>query len=172
VAVGAKVIGYLPGYLSEEHYGSGARFLLLDFLPIGAGPVAALAVLIGLASVVYIVRRQLDYWSATALVYAVAVIVAAPVQPWYAVGLAALGVMAEMPALALPALLAEGYYAAVILDDPHQVAVGRICYGAAAVALMVILGRRGRGRSRRGLENEPWARQKWRSSAAAASTNY
>ena len=39
LAIGPDVLGYLPGYLREERYTSGGRFLLLDpWLPYPAGP--------------------------------------------------------------------------------------------------------------------------------------
>lgn len=135
-AVGARVVGYLPGYLREEHYANAARFLLIGVLPVPGQVVTAVAVLALAAAAVWVVRTDLAPAAGVAVLLAAAVFVTSPVQPWYAVGLAGVGMVAGSPWLITPALLAEIYYAAVVLDDPHQVAVGRICYGAALVAVL------------------------------------
>jgi hypothetical protein len=77
----------------------------------------------------------------------VVLLVASPVQPWYAVVLAGLGILAGAPWLALPALLAEPYYAAVILNHPRQVGIGQLCYSIAGIGLLVAAVR-GRGLQR------------------------
>jgi hypothetical protein len=61
------------------------------------------------------------------------------VQPWYAVVLAGLGILCRAPWLALPALLAEPYYAAVILDNPRQIGIGQLCYAAAATSMLFLI---------------------------------
>ena len=52
-------------------------------------------------------------------------------QPWYAVPLVALAVVAVRPEWALVAAAAYPYFFAVILDAPHTVAIGRLSYGLA-----------------------------------------
>lgn len=133
--VGARVVGYLPGYLSEEHYGNGDRFLLLTLLPLRGHVAAGAAAAIVVATAGLAVRARWGPEATTAAVLSVALLVASPVQPWYAVGLAAIGILLSTPWLVLPALCAEPYYAAVILDSSHQVAIGRLCYGAAALTV-------------------------------------
>lgn len=49
LAVGVEVLGYLPGYLRENEYDSGGRYVLLGFLP---DATASAAVLLGLSLVV------------------------------------------------------------------------------------------------------------------------
>ena len=43
LAVGVKVLGYLPGYLREENYDSGGRYLLASLLHLPVVPAAAVA---------------------------------------------------------------------------------------------------------------------------------
>jgi hypothetical protein len=38
--------------------------------------------------------------------------------------------------LILPALVGEIYYAAVIINDPRQVLIGRVCYGLALLGVL------------------------------------
>lgn len=143
---GARVVGYLPGYLKEEHYGNAARFLLIGALPLPGPVVTALAATLIAGAAFWAVRSDVDPAVGSAALLATAVLVATPVQPWYAVGLGGIGIIVGAPWLMAPASLAEIYYATVILDDPHQVAVGRVCYGLAllGVASATIVARRSR----------------------------
>ena len=145
--VGAQVVGYLPGYLREEHYANAARFLLVGVLPLPDPVITALASILVLASVVWAIRTDRPPATGLAVLLSVAVLVTSPVQPWYAVTLAGIGAWLGAPWLMAPAVLAEVYYAAVILDEPHQVAVGRICYGVALAVVLsaTVVSRRGGG---------------------------
>jgi hypothetical protein len=138
-AVGMRIVGYLPGYLQEEHYSSGGRFLILGLLPIGGHLVALLAALTVGAAAYLALRSGADPLVATTAIFLVALLVVSPVQPWYAVVLAGLGVLAGAPWLAVVALLAEPYYAAVILDHPHQIGIGQLCYLAAALTVAMLV---------------------------------
>jgi hypothetical protein len=136
LVVGSRVLGYVPGYIHEEHYTSGGRFLLLGLLSL-PGPlttVVAAAVVVGVAAAVG--RSGHGPAAALAIVLSVLILVTTPVQPWYAAVAGGAGVLAGAPWLLTLGLAAEPYYAAVILADPHQVAVGRIVYG---LALAVVL---------------------------------
>lgn len=64
-------------------------------------------------------------------------LVATPVQPWYAVSVAALGVLDRAWWWAVLAMVAWPYYAAVVLDDPDAPSLGRAGY---ALALAAVLG--------------------------------
>jgi hypothetical protein len=146
-AVGARVVGYLPGYMKEEHYSNAARFLLLDLLPLPGQVITGLALILFAAAALVVVRADLRPATGLAVLLTVTVVLTSPVQPWYAAGLAGIGILVRAPWLVTLALLAEVYYAAVILADPHQVAIGRLCYGAALlvmVAGVVLAHRRGR----------------------------
>ncbi|GGM87057.1 glycosyltransferase 87 family protein [Dactylosporangium sucinum] len=111
LAVGTRVIGYVPGYLAEEGYASGARFPLLTlFMPTTwAGPVAvAILAVMALCSV-----RTADPdrpWLAATTMTGTALLVAAPSYPWYAlllVLLVAFGDRTEWLAVAAAAYLAQ-----------------------------------------------------------------
>jgi Glycosyltransferase family 87 len=154
VAVGTRVLGYLPGYLKEEHYGTGGRFLLLDILHLPAMATIALAVFgLAAAMIVVLVRR----WSpeaGTAFVLVVLIGITTPVQPWYAVAVAGLALSAGLPCLILLPLLAEGYYASVVLDSHHQILVGRLAYGLPLVVVVALLVAQAIGARRRGAGGE------------------
>jgi hypothetical protein len=136
--VGWRVVGFLPGYLEEEDYVEGGRFLVASALGLPAavaGVVSAVAVA-GVAAWV-LARRPSPPVAATALLGAL-LLGASPVQPWYAVALLAVATVAVRPWWV--AVLAAGYpyYFAVILDHPQTTALGRAAYGAALV--MVVAG--------------------------------
>jgi hypothetical protein len=136
LAVGGRVLGYLPGYLAEEHYTGGARFLLVGLLGLNGPLSTAMAGAILVASVFVVARRDLEPAVALAAVLATLILVTTPVQPWYAATVGGAGVLAGAPWLMVLGLAAEPYYAAVILAQRHQVAAGRIGY---AVALGIIV---------------------------------
>jgi hypothetical protein len=142
IAVGPDLLGYLPGYLREEHYESGTRYLLVGLLPLPSVVITTLAALLVGVVVARVLRSTWEPVTGLCVLFATVVLVASPVQPWYAVALAALGVAAGAPWLVLPALLAEPYYAAVILDSSHQVAIGRACYGLALAGIAAGLAQR------------------------------
>ncbi len=96
LAVGGKVLGYLPGYLKEEKYVSGGRFQLLDVVlpePLLA-PVAALALL---AVAVWALRHtDPDRPEQTAVVVmGVVLLVTTPSYPWYSLVLLAMVAMSR-----------------------------------------------------------------------------
>jgi hypothetical protein len=140
--VGTDVIGYLPGYLKEEHYTEGARYLLAGLLGLSPGPTGALA-FAGLAAVAawVVVRRPLAPRAAAALMGALLLAVT-PVQPWYSVTLLAVAAVAGAPAWSAVALAGYPYFFAVILDSPDAVTIGRVSYGL-ALAAVVVAGRAG-----------------------------
>ena len=91
IAVGTKVVGYLPGYLHEEQYTSGGRMLLLGaVLPhpidsvVGVAIVGALAVLVA-RGVLPVHPEQ-----AATVLMGVTFLVATPAYGWYAGALLAL----------------------------------------------------------------------------------
>jgi hypothetical protein len=142
-AVGAKVVGFLPGYLREEHYDGAGRYLLAAALhvPAGAAGLVSALTLAGAATWVW-VRRPPAPLGATILMGTL-LAVASPVQPWYAVTLLAFATAAVAPAWT--AILAAGYpyFFAVILIHPHRAGIGQVAY-AAAVAFVLVVGPRQR----------------------------
>jgi hypothetical protein len=142
IGVGAKVLGYLPGYLREEDYGAGGRYLLAGMLGLPAAPTAALAAAGFAAVVAWVVVRQPQVPVAFVTLLGALLLATTPVQPWYAVPLVALAVVAVRPEWTLVAAAAYPYFFAVILDAPHTVAIGRLSYGLALVAVVVVGARR------------------------------
>jgi Glycosyltransferase family 87 len=136
VAVGTRVLGYLPGYLKEEHYTSGGRFVLLSLLGLPGPVTTVLAIAVVAAATVHVARAGYDPAAGLTVVLVSLILVTTPVQPWYAVSVAGLGALAGRPWLVVLGLAAEPYYATVILADPHQVAAGRVGYGAALVVIV------------------------------------
>ena len=142
-AVGLRVLGYLPGYLREEHYSSGGRFLLAGALGLHGTAAGALASIALLSVAGWVVWRRPDAPRAAAVVLVALFLVTTPVQPWYAVSAVALGSLAGWPAPAVVAAAGYPYYFAVILDYRHAAGLAQLCY-AAALAFVVTgaLGRR------------------------------
>jgi hypothetical protein len=137
LAVGAKVIGFLPGYLREEHYDGAGRYLVAAGLRIPgglAGPLSALAVLVA-AGWVW-ARRPPAPVGATVLLGTLLAAVS-PVQPWYAVTLLAFATLAAEPVWAALVVAGYPYFFAVILLQPHRVGIGELAYGASAAALLI-----------------------------------
>jgi hypothetical protein len=86
IAVGGKVIGFLPGYLQEEGYDNGNRSVLLDLLVPDhySTPLAAVI----LAATALIAYRHADPdrpWRAATVVTGTALLATTPSYPWYAV---------------------------------------------------------------------------------------
>lgn len=139
VTVGARVLGYLPGYLREEQYDEGGRYLLAGLLGLPAGFTAALAAAGVLAVVAWVLVRRPPAPRAFAAILGAGLLAATPVQPWYAVVLLAVATVAVEPRWALVVAAGYPYFFAVILDAPHAVAIGRLSYGA-ALAVVVAAG--------------------------------
>jgi len=145
-AVGLRVVGYLPGYLREEKYGEGGRYLLAGLLGLPAGPAAALSAL-GVAGVAaWTLWRRPEVPRGCAALLGGLLLAVTPVQPWYAVTLLAVATVAVAPAWSAVALAGYPYFFAVLLDSPHAAAIGRVSYGLAL--LVVLAGARHRARVR------------------------
>ena len=85
LAVGSGVIGFLPGYLHEEGYANGTRFLLLGAVVPGMwGFVAAFAVVAGVALAVLLRGDPDRPWRGAVVMTGVALAVTTPPFPWYA----------------------------------------------------------------------------------------
>ena len=134
---GAAVLGYLPGYLAEEHYNSGGRFLVASVYHVPGQWAGALS-LAGIAvTAAWIVAKRPPLASACAAILAALLLATSPAQPWYAVTLVALAAVAARPAYL--AVVAAGYAAAITstLDRPDSAMIGGFAY---SVALLVLLG--------------------------------
>ncbi len=140
LAVGVQVVGYLPGYLREERYGEGTRYLLLGLLGL-SGPVATAVVGLALVGLlVALLRTPLPLAPAAVRLLAGLFLLVTPVQPWYALLLLALVVLTG-DWWALP-LCAAAYplFFATILDGPAVLA-GRLSYGLAGLVVLAAAAR-------------------------------
>ncbi|HTX25612.1 MAG TPA: glycosyltransferase family 87 protein [Streptosporangiaceae bacterium] len=111
IAVGTKVVGFLPGYLQQEGYDSGSRFGIIGLFA-GGRTAIAVAVLV-LAVVALAVLRFSDPdqpWRGAVVMTAAALAVATPHYQWYALLLVMLVALDGRPEWL--AFAAGGYYAA------------------------------------------------------------
>ncbi len=148
VAVGVDVLGYLPGYLAEEGYAGGSRFLLLGLVGLTGTPAQVVAGLgLAVAAVVAWRSRRAPEVAAT-LLFGTALLLATPVQPWYALLLVALATLARRWWWIAVAVAGYPVYLAALLDGPIPI-IGRVSYGLAA--LVVVVGEARSCRSSRGV---------------------
>jgi hypothetical protein len=111
LAVGGKVIGFLPGYLQQEGYTNGARFGILDL--IYAGKLAIVMAVLILAAVAFGVLQFSDPnrpWQGAVVMTAAALAVTTPRYQWYALLLVMLVALDGRPEWL--AFAAGAYYAA------------------------------------------------------------
>jgi hypothetical protein len=85
IATGIAVLGYLPGYLSEEGYNDGSRFIMLSlFVPASASlPVAAVLLLV-IAVLVWWKTNPDAPWLGQLVMIGSTLLIASPRYPWYA----------------------------------------------------------------------------------------
>src|SRR3984957_2902245 len=85
LAVGSGVIGFLPGYLHQEGYANGSRFLLVGMLVPGKwGFLAAFAILAAVALLVLLRGDPDRPWRGALVMTGAALAVTTPPFPWYA----------------------------------------------------------------------------------------
>ena len=154
LAVGTKVLGYLPGYLDEEGYDGRGRFavlrlLLPDRLPVGLAAVLAALVLAGVAAAVAWRTDPDRPWDGAVVVTGVAVLLAGANYPWYALVLVALVALSGrwewLPAAAAAYL---PYFVGAL--DLQQEPMKKLSYGTAtALVLVLVAVRAARGRAAR-----------------------
>jgi len=140
LAVGPRVLGYLPGYLREEHYEGGGRFVLLSLLGLSGRAATAAAVLILLAVTGAVLRSspaRVPVTGAALWTVGAALLVANPVQPWYSILLVALAILEGRPEwLAVAVAAYPTYFTALLLHAPAR-EVGGASYAAAALVVLV-----------------------------------
>jgi hypothetical protein len=111
LAVGGKVIGFLPGYLQQEGYTNGTRFGIIGLMYAGKLAIA-MAVLI-LAAIAFAVLQFSDPdrpWQGAVIMTAAALAVTTPRYQWYALLLVMLVALDGRPEWL--AFAAGAYYAA------------------------------------------------------------
>jgi hypothetical protein len=134
--VGVHVLGYLPGYLTEEHYTTGGRFLLASLARVPIGSAAAVSAGFVAAACVGVWWRRPPPPAAAALVLGAVLLAASPVQPWYAVSLLAVATVAGRPGWAGVVVAGYPYFFAVILADRHAAGIGQLAYGTALAVVV------------------------------------
>jgi len=137
LTAGVDVLGYLPGYLTEEQYAKGGRFLLLGLVGITGGPAKAVAVLLLGALAALVARSGVRPAEAALAMLGGTFLVVDPVQPWYAVLLVALAVLtARLEWIAVCVAAYPLYVAALLHRD--TVAAGQLSYGLASVLVLAV----------------------------------
>jgi hypothetical protein len=157
LGVGARVFGFLPGYVVEEHLASGSGIWLLDLaralLPLPTLAYAGCAALMMAGLAVAALRRPEGLQASlawAAILCAAALFIVSPHYPWYFVPLVALLAVAPPGLLWWPALWPT--LAAPLLDW-HPVTgivpgwVGSTIYGGSILLLAWRLMDRRRGRA-------------------------
>jgi hypothetical protein len=85
LATGIGVLGYLPGYLTEEGYEDGSRFALVSLIaPGGSAIVVAAILLAGLAAVTIWKTDPDQPWIGQLVMIGGTLLVLSPRYPWYA----------------------------------------------------------------------------------------
>ncbi|HEY4463167.1 MAG TPA: glycosyltransferase family 87 protein [Streptosporangiaceae bacterium] len=175
LAVGSKVVGFLPGYLQENGYNSGVRFGLIGLLVSGRlATVIAVLVLAGTALAVLRFSDPDRPWRGAVVMTGTALAVTTPSYQWYAILLVMLVVLDGHPEWL--AFAAGGYLAAEPamgrFTVPHPRAAG---YGAAALFVAVVWvarqvsARRGRPAAVPAAASGPWPAPALTSPASPAS---
>lgn len=144
-ASGISVLGYLPGYLSEEGYTTGTRFILLSAVVPGAAATIISLLLLGvLAFLVWAKTDPEDPWLAQLVMIGGALLIVTPRYPWYALLLVPMIAMTgRWEWLLVPLALTER-----LLYPPVDVA--RITVAVAIIVIVVVsLRRAGPGAIRR-----------------------
>ena len=85
LAAGGRVIGFLPGYLQQEGYSNGTRFLLLGVLARGQAGLMAAFLILAVTGVLVLLRTDPDRpWRGALVMTGTALAVTTPPYPWYA----------------------------------------------------------------------------------------
>ncbi|WP_406053274.1 glycosyltransferase 87 family protein [Kribbella sp. NBC_00889] len=133
IAAGTLVLGFLPGYLTQEGFsdGSSRSAILALLLPPEARQLVAAAVAIGLAALAFQRARHEPIAITCCWLYGAALLVATPTYPWYGLPLIALAALAHRPewlAVPLASYLAYASFG-------HETRQGLIHLTAAVVVL-------------------------------------
>lgn len=137
VASGIGVLGYLPGYLSEEGYVSGTRFILISLIAPGTAALIVAGVLIVIVAALTWWRSDPDDpWLAQLLMIGTVLLIVSPRYPWYALLLVPMIAMTgRWEWMAVPLALTER----MLFPD---LAWARLTVAAAVVFIVVVSLRR------------------------------
>jgi hypothetical protein len=90
IAVGGKVIGFIPGYISQQGYSSGGGYILLSMvLPQSWSSGVAVLIAAGTAAAVYFTADPTQPWRGAVVMTGVMLLLTTPQYPWYAMLLCA-----------------------------------------------------------------------------------
>ncbi|MEV4264344.1 glycosyltransferase 87 family protein [Kribbella sp. NPDC049584] len=140
LAVGTLVLGFLPGYLSQEGFddGSSRSAILALLLPPEVRQVVAALLALALAVLAFS-RTKRDPLALTCCwLYGAALLIATPTYPWYGLPLIALAALAHRPewlAVPIASYLAYGSFG-------HDTRQGLIYLAAGVIVVSVITIRR------------------------------
>jgi hypothetical protein len=144
LAVGRKVIGFLPGYLRAQGYSTGSGFNIIgEFVHGKAATDVAVVILAAIALAILRVADPDQPWRGGMLMTAAALVVCTPDYQWYAILLVMLVALDGSPEWL--AISAGGY----VTNDPHLHVLGIAIHntnlvgygGGAAVACACALAR-------------------------------
>ena len=137
LTTGIAVLGYLPGYLSEEGYSTGSRFIMLSLIAPGPAATVLAAVLIVVTGVLVWWKTPADnLWLGQVMMIGVTLLVVTPRYPWYALMLVPFVAMSgRWEWMAVPFALTER----LLIGD---VALARVTVAAAIVLIVVVSARR------------------------------
>lgn len=150
LAVGSLVVGFLPGYLSQEGYDGTRRFHLLRLLvPDPAAPGVAAGVGAVIALIAWRLADPRQPWLVATWLSGAALLVVSPTYHWYALTLVAcVALSRRVEWLLLPAAIYAVYLAPDYWDASSarlQVFLYSTCLGVVVAAAAVRRGRRTRG---------------------------
>jgi alpha-1,2-mannosyltransferase len=130
---GIGVLGYLPGYLTEEGYSTGSRFILLSLIVPGAGALILAVVLVAAtAALVWWKSDPQNPWLGQLVMIGTVLLIVTPRYPWYALLLVPMIAMTgRWEWLAVPFALTER----LLIPD---VTLARITAGAAIVLIVAM----------------------------------
>jgi len=144
IAVGSKIIGFLPGYLNQEGYSSGTEFKVIGLFVNGKAATLVAVLILGAIALAILRWGNPDQpWRGAVLMTSAALAVTTPHYQWYAillVMLVALDGQAEWLMIAAGAYLANSpalHIHGAVLSDSALVGYG----GGAAVAGALALAR-------------------------------
>src|SRR5215472_6447118 len=152
MAVGRKILGFLPGYLKQEGYSSGNGFSIIGFFVHGKLATVAAVVILGVVAMAIIRFGDPDQpWHGGVLMTAAALVMCTPRYQWYAillVMLVALDGRPEWLAIAAGGYLSSHIYLridGIAVYDPRLLGYGggAAIVGACAVVRYLLTHRAG-----------------------------
>ena len=138
LAVGSKVIGFLPGYLAEEGYSNGTRFVLLALVVPGRWATITAVVLLAATGLAVLRRTDPDRpWRGAVVMTGTALAVTTPWISWYSLLLV---VLVAMDGRAEWLALAAARYLTPLHPLPHVTISepGRTGYGCAVAIIAAV----------------------------------